>query len=124
MFALIAFEPVGHPKQRAEDRGAIVAGQVYDTGFNYEAAEFDEMTRPLAAFDLPCAHVMSRPFGLMSVVCRPVAQERRQRRGQLLEQFAAIGSERTRPRAWTMPPSFRSPSSRLARSARPPIQQR
>ena len=58
MFALIAFEPVGHPKQRAEDRGAVVTGQVDDSGFNDQAAEFDEMTRPLATLDLPCAHVM------------------------------------------------------------------
>ena len=31
LFALIAFELVGHPEQRAEDDGAIIAGQVHDT---------------------------------------------------------------------------------------------
>ena len=35
-FALIALELVGHPKQRAEDRGTVVAGQVHDTGFDDE----------------------------------------------------------------------------------------
>jgi hypothetical protein len=84
MFALIAFEPVGHPKQRAEDRGAVVAGQVHDTGFNNEAAEFDEMPGALAALDLPRAHVMSHPCGLMPVARRSVAQERHPCCGQLL----------------------------------------
>jgi hypothetical protein len=41
MFALIVFELVAHPEQRAIYRGAVVAGQVYDTRFNDEAAEFD-----------------------------------------------------------------------------------
>ena len=67
MFPLIAFEPVGHPKQRTEYRGAIVSGQVYDAGFNDEAAEFDETTRALAALDLPGAHVMSCSCGSVSV---------------------------------------------------------
>src|ERR1700749_2881710 len=100
MFALIAFEPVGHPKQRAEDRGAVVAGQVDDSGFNDQAAEFDEMTCALAALDLPCAHVMSRPCDLMPVARRSVAQEGRPCCGQLSVQFAAPGFEKTRPRAW------------------------
>jgi hypothetical protein len=79
-FALIAFEFVGAPEQRAEDRSAVVAGQVHDSGFDDEAAEFDEMTRALAALDLPRAHVMSGFCGLMPVARRSVAQERRQRR--------------------------------------------
>src|SRR5438105_3119411 len=37
----------------------------------------------LRAFDLPCAHVKSRPTGLMPVARRSVAPERRQCRGQL-----------------------------------------
>jgi hypothetical protein len=49
MFALIALQLVSHPEQRAEDRGAIVAGQVHDTGFDDEAAQFDEVPRALAA---------------------------------------------------------------------------
>ena len=61
VFALIAFELVSYPEQRAVDHGAIVAGQVYDPGLDDEAAEFDQMPRPLAALDLPGAHVMPRP---------------------------------------------------------------
>ena len=57
-FALIALELVSHPKQRAVDRGAIIAGQVHDAGFDDEAAKLDEVPRALAAFDLPRAHVM------------------------------------------------------------------
>jgi hypothetical protein len=38
--------------------------------------------RSLAARDLPCAHVMSRPCGLTPVARRPVAPERRPCRGQ------------------------------------------
>ena len=57
MFALIAFELVGAPKQRAVDYGTIVTGQIDEAGLNHEAAEFDEMTRALAALDLPCAHL-------------------------------------------------------------------
>ena len=52
MFALITFEPVGHPEQRAEEDGAIIAGQIYYTGFNNEAAQFDQVPRALAALDL------------------------------------------------------------------------
>jgi hypothetical protein len=64
MFGLIALELVGHPEQRAENGGAVVAGQVHDTGFDDEATEFDEVPRALTTFDLPRAHVMSRPCGL------------------------------------------------------------
>ena len=98
-FVLIALELVGHPEQRAEDDGAIIAGQVHDASFHDEAAEFDEVPRPLAALDLPCAHVMSRPCGLIPVARCQVAPERRQCGAQLPVQFAAPGSERTRPRA-------------------------
>jgi hypothetical protein len=63
MFALIALELVSHPEQRAVDGDAIIASQFHDTGFDDEAAEFDEMPRALAALELPRAHVMSRPCG-------------------------------------------------------------
>ena len=43
LFALIAFELVCHPEQRAEDDGAIIAGQVHKSGLHDEAAEFDQM---------------------------------------------------------------------------------
>lgn len=94
LFTLVALQLVGHPKKRAEDDGAVAAGQVYETGFCDETAEFDEASRALAALDLPGALVMSHPCGLM-----PVAPECRQRCGQLLAQFAAPVLERTRPRA-------------------------
>src|ERR1700743_1074888 len=116
MFALIAFEPVGHPKQSREDGGAGVAGKVDDSGFNDQAAEFDEMTCALAALDLPCSHVMSLPCGLMPVARRSGAQQGRPCCGQLSVQFAAPGFEKPRPRAWPMPPSFRPLLSRPARS--------
>src|ERR1700738_3611129 len=119
MFALIALQLVSHPEQRAEDRGAVVARQVDDSGFNDKAAEFDEMPRALATLDLPRAHVMPRLCGLMPVARRSVAQERRPCCGQLLVHFAAPGLEKTKPRVWPMPPSFRALLSRLARSARP-----
>src|SRR5579871_1793125 len=93
LFALVTLELFGHPKQRAEDDGAIIAGQFDDPGFDDETAEFDEMPRALAALDLPRAHIISCPCGLMPVACRPAAPQRRQGRGQLLEQFAAIGPE-------------------------------
>jgi hypothetical protein len=32
-------ELVGHPKQRAKDGGAIIAGQIDESSFNDEAAE-------------------------------------------------------------------------------------
>ena len=102
MFAMIAFELLAHPEQRAIDRGAVVPGQFDDPGLDDETAEFDEMPRPLAALDLPCAHVMSRPCRLMAVARRPVAPEHRQRRGQVPVHFAAAVPERTRPRAWPM----------------------
>jgi hypothetical protein len=38
LFSLIAFELVCHPEQRAEDDGAIIAGQVHDTSLDNEAA--------------------------------------------------------------------------------------
>jgi hypothetical protein len=98
--ALIAFEFFGNPDQRAKHRGGVIAGQLHDTGFDDEAAEFDEMSRALAAFDLPRPHVMSRPCGLIPVARRSVALERRPCCGQLLAHFAAPGFERTRPRAW------------------------
>src|SRR6516162_8513456 len=66
-FALVAFELVSAPEQRAEDRGAVVAGEVHDTCFDDETAQFDEVPRALAALDLPRAHVMPRPSGLMPI---------------------------------------------------------
>src|SRR5215472_5668833 len=109
MFVLIAFELVAHPEQRAIDRGAVVAGQFDDPGLDDETAEHDEMSRPLAALDLPCAHVIPRPCRPMTGAGRPVAPERRQRHGQVPEQVDATVLERKRPRAWTMTPSFRRP---------------
>src|SRR6516165_8729115 len=121
-FALIALELVGHPKQRAEDGRPVVAGQVHESGFHDEAAEFNEVLRALAALDLPGAHVTSCPCGLITVARRSVAQERRPCCGQLLAHFAAPGFEKRWPRAWPMPPSFRPLLSRPARSVRPPVQ--
>lgn len=121
LFALIALELVSHPEQCAEDGGAIIAGEVHDPGLDDETAEFDQMPRALTALDLPCAHVMPRPCRLMPVARRPVAPERRPCRGQAPMQFAAPGSERTRLRAWPMPPSFRRLWFRPARSARQPV---
>jgi hypothetical protein len=69
MFALIALELVSHPKQRAVDRGAIIAGQLHDASLDNEPAQFDEVPRALAALDLPRAHVMSRLCHLMAVAC-------------------------------------------------------
>ena len=72
-----------------------IAGEVHDTGLDDETTEFDEVTRALAAIDLPCAHVMSRLCGLMPVARCSVAQERRPCCGQLLVHFAATGPEKT-----------------------------
>ncbi len=124
VFTLLVFELVGHPEQRAVDHGAIIASEVHDPGFDDEAAEFDQMARPLAAFDLPGAHVMPRPRSLMPVARCPVAAERHQRRGQAPMQIAATVPERTRPRVSPMPPSFRHLSSPPARSARPRVRRR
>jgi len=63
---LIAFELLSHPERRTDNGGAIIAGQVDDPGFDDEAAELDEVPRALSALDLPCAHVMSRPCGLVA----------------------------------------------------------
>lgn len=52
LFALIAFELVCHPEQRAEDDGAIIAGQVHDTSLDDEASQFDQVPRSLAALDV------------------------------------------------------------------------
>jgi hypothetical protein len=74
---LIALELVGHPKQRAENDGAIIAGQIHHTSLDDEAAQFDQVPRALAALDLSCAHIMPRPCSLLAVARRPVASERR-----------------------------------------------
>ena len=84
--ALIAFELVAHPEQRAIDLGAVVTGQFDDPGLDDQTAEFDEVPRPLAAIDLPSAHVIPRPCRLMAVAGRPVALERPQRHGQFIGQ--------------------------------------
>ena len=89
-----------------------------------ETSEFDQMPGALATLDLPCAHVMPRPRHLLTVACRPMASQRHPCRGQALAQFAASGSERTRRHASPMPPSFRRPWSRPARSARLPVRRR
>lgn len=114
LFTLIAFELIDDPEQRAKNDRAVIAGQVYDAGFHDEAAEFDEVPRTLAALDPPGAHVMPCPCRLIPVAGRPVAPERRQCGAQLLVQFAAPGSERTRPHVLPMPPSSRCLSSRPA----------
>src|SRR5207247_4658707 len=75
LFALIAFELVCHPEQRAEDDGAIIASQVHDRSLDDEAAEFDQVPRTLAALDLPCERMFLGPCWLWRVVgllCAPV----------------------------------------------------
>src|SRR4051812_28197929 len=119
MFSVIALKLVSDPEQRAVDGGAIIASQFHDAGFDDESAEFDEMPCALATCDLPSTHVMSRLCGLMPVARRPSVQERCLCCAELLVHFAAPGFERTRPRAWPMPPFFRPRSSRPARSAHP-----
>jgi len=106
LFAVITFELVFHPEQRAEDDGAIIAGQVHDTSLDDEAAQFDQVPRALAALNLPYAQNMPRPCCLLTVVRRQAAPERRQCGAQLPVQFAAPGSERTRFLAWLTPPSI------------------
>jgi hypothetical protein len=98
IFALVALELIGHPKQRAKDGGAIIAGQLHDASLDDEAAEFDQVPRALAALDLPVTHIIPRPCCLLTVARRPVAPECRQCGDQLPVQFAAPGSERTRHR--------------------------
>jgi len=120
-FAVFALELVRHPEQRAVDDGAIIASEFDNACLDDEAAEFNQVPCALAALDLPGAHVMTRLRCLMPVARRPVAVERRQRRGQVPMQFAVSGFERTRPRASPMPPFFRRPWFRPARSARPPV---
>ncbi len=124
MFSLLALELVGHPKQRAVDHSAIIAGQVHDPGLDDEPAEFDQMPGALAALDLPCAHVMPRQHRLMPVARRPVALEGRQRRAQMSKQIAANGFGKTWHRASPMPPSSRRPWFQSARPARPPVRRR
>src|SRR5450432_2481447 len=70
LVAFIALELVGRPEQGAVDDGAIIAGQVHDPGFDDETAEFDQMPRALAAFDLPGSHIMPRSCCLMPVAHR------------------------------------------------------
>lgn len=81
MFALIALKLVRHPEERAENDGAIVTGQVDDAGFDDQPAEFDQMSRALAALDLPCSHIMPRLRRLMTVARHSVAPKRHQCRG-------------------------------------------
>ena len=51
-FGVLAIELFGDPDHRAEDGGAVVAGQVHDAGFDDEITEFDQVFRSLAALDL------------------------------------------------------------------------
>lgn len=82
MLTVLALELFGHPQERAVDGGAVVVGEIDDAGFDDETAEFDQMPRALAAFDLPCAHIMPRSCGLMAVARRPIAIECCSCRGQ------------------------------------------
>ena len=69
MFAILAFELFGDPEHRPKYHGAIIAGQVHDSGLDDEAAEFNQMPRTLSPLDLPSAHIMPRPRRLMPVAC-------------------------------------------------------
>ncbi len=106
---MIALELFGNPEQCAEDYGTVVAGQLHDSGLDDEAAEFDQMPRALAALDLPCAHIMPGARRLIAVARRAVAFERRQRRAQMLSQFAALAARKTSLRVSTKPPVLRHP---------------
>src|SRR5690606_21756524 len=114
-------ELVCHPDERAEDGGAVIAGQVHDAGLDDETAEFDQVPRTFPAFDLPCLHIMPRPLRLLPIARCPVAPEHHHRRGQTLMQIAAICPERTPLRVSPMAPSLRHRRFRPARSARPPV---
>lgn len=80
-FTVLALALLGYPDQCAVDHGAVVSGEVHDTGLDDETAEFDEMPGALAALDLPVAHITPRPCRLMPVARRPVAPKRHQCRG-------------------------------------------
>ncbi|SMX61703.1 conserved protein of unknown function [Bradyrhizobium sp. ORS 285] len=73
LFPPIALEPIGYPEQRAVNHGTVVTCQLHHASFDNEAAKLDEVPRALAALDLPRAHVMSRPCGLMPVARCSVA---------------------------------------------------
>ena len=79
MFSLIALEFVGDPEQRAKDDGAVITGELHDASLDDQAAELDQMSRALTAFDLPAAHIMPRPSRLMPVAPRLVVVQRQRR---------------------------------------------
>jgi hypothetical protein len=63
-----------------------------------------------------------RAIGTRAPMLVPMTpNDRRQCRGQLPRHFGAPVLERTRPRAWPMPPFSRPLLSRPARSTRPPV---
>ena len=82
MLTVLALELVGHPEKGAVDSGAVVVGEIDDAGFDDEAAKLDQVSCALAAFDLPCEHVMPCLCGLKAVARCFVAFERRQNSGQ------------------------------------------
>src|SRR6185437_4406450 len=124
LLTLTTLELIGDPEQRPVDHSPVIAGQIDDASFHDETAEFDEVPRPLAALDLPRAHVMSRLCDLIPAAGRSVALERRPRCGHLPEHFAAPAFERTPTPASPTPPSSRLLLSRPARSARPLVHRR
>ncbi|VDS07604.1 Phage capsid family protein [Paracoccus haematequi] len=82
-------EGKGLPFRAATD-GENVSGKFAVVEKSHEFNEFDQMSRSLAALDLPSAHIMPRPLCLMPVVCCPVAFERRQCHDQALMQFGEM----------------------------------
>jgi hypothetical protein len=80
-FAVLALQFVGHPEQRAVKDGAVVASEFDNARLDDEATQLDQMPRALATLDLPGAHIMTHLRRLVPMARRPVASQRRQRRG-------------------------------------------
>lgn len=60
LFAFLTAQLGRNGEERAVERGAIVIGEIDQSGFHDEAAQFDQLTRAFAALHGPFAHVGSR----------------------------------------------------------------
>ena len=72
LVAPVATQCRGCLNEQTEDHRSIIVGEFDQSGFRDQAAEFDKVSRPFAAFHLPCPRVTS-----CSLRQKPVARCRR-----------------------------------------------
>jgi hypothetical protein len=95
LFACFTLQSVGEIEERTVKHGSIIPGECDQTGFLHEAAEFDQMSRTLAAFHDPCSHIIACELRFKPMFGRCRSPERVADRDEFCPQVGVLCREKT-----------------------------